>query len=190
MELIDEYFDHAKYKELDAIDVSGYETELDECIDNEKIPQMPVEHVKENSGNIDEANEQSMERKEEHIENGYDEAEMIAIFALCDIQSYKVTLGEYFNLTLDERASLWNITTVDKELGFEAFRKLVTAAGVKWFIPDMYEEFQKHYNKCLELKEMPLMKKYWLDKLKQGANRENLSINTIELKKNLGIKRR
>ena len=51
-----------------------------------------------------------------------DEAEMIAVFALCDIQSYKITLGEYFNLTLDERATLWDITTVDKELGFEAYR--------------------------------------------------------------------
>lgn len=172
LELIDEYFDHAKYKELDAIDVSGYETELDECIDNEKIPQMPVEHVKENSGNIDESNNQSAERKEEHVENGYDEAEMIAVFALCDIQSYKITLGEYFNLTLDERATLWDITTVDKELGFEAYRKLVTAAGVKWSIPDMYEEFQKHYNKCLELKEMPWMKRYWLDSLRNAKNHE------------------
>ena len=171
LELIDEYFDHDKYKELDAINISGYETELDECNNDEKIPQMPVEHVKENLDNIDESNNQKTGMQEKHIENGYDEAETIAIFALCDIQSYKVTLGEYFNLTLDERASLWDITTVDKELGFEAFRKLVIAAGVKWSIPDMYEEFQKHYNKCLELKEMPWMKKYWLDKLKQSANR-------------------
>ena len=166
LELIDEYFDHDKYKELDAINISGYETELDECNNDEKIPQIPVEHVKENLDNIDESNDQSAERKEEHVENGYDEAEMIAVFALCDIQSYKITLGEYFNLTLDERASLWDITTVDKELGFEAFRKLVTAAGVNWSIPDMYEEFQKHFNKCIELKEDPIEKRYILECLK------------------------
>ncbi len=101
-----------------------------------------------------------MERKEKLIENGYDEGETIAIFVLRDIQSYKVTLGEYFNLTLDERAALWAITTVDKKLGFEAYRKLVTAAGVKWSIPDMHEEFQKHYNRCMELKKEPIEKIY------------------------------
>ena len=129
LELIDEYYNHDKYKELDTIDISRYETELDECIDNEKIPQMPVEHVKDNPDNIDESNNQNVEMQEVHVENGYDDAYTIAVFALCDIQSYKVTLGEYFNLTLDERATLWDITTVDKELGFEAYRKLVTAAA-------------------------------------------------------------
>ncbi len=133
---------------------------------------MPVEHVKENLENIDESNNQKTGMQEKHIENGYDEAETIAIFVLCGIQSYKVTLGEYFNLTLDERASLWDITTVDKDLGFEAFRNLVTAAGVNWFIPDMYEEFQKHYNKCLKLREMPWMKRYLLDSLQNAKNHE------------------
>ncbi len=107
-----------------------------------------------------------------HYEYDID-AEMIAIDALIYIQTYDLNIQSYLGLTLDERASLWDITSENKELGFEAYRIFVTSAGVDWSVPKIYEEYQKHYNKCLELREEPWMKEYYLKRLKNDQNNQD-----------------
>ena len=192
VDLIDEFFDYDKYKALDDLPLSYSENELEE-FEADDIPQMedkPVEakqaieqkemvedfkeHIEENVREeidcvepVDTSNKQ-----ESHYEYDID-AEMIAIDALIYIQTFDLNIQSYLGLTLDERASLWDITSEDKELGFEAYRIFVTSAGVDWSVPKIYEEYQKHYNKCLELREEPWMKEYYLKRLKNNQNNQD-----------------
>ena len=192
VDLIDEFFDYDKYKALDNIPLSYNENELDEFTVDD-IPQMeekPVEvkqvieqkemvkdldeHVEENAHEEPDCVEhvEDVDNQESHYEYDID-AEMIAIDALIYIQTYDLNLQSYLGLTLDERASLWDITSENKELGFEAYRIFVTSAGVDWSVPKIYEEYQKHYNKCLELREEPWMKEYYLKRLKNDQNNQD-----------------
>ena len=140
-----------------------------------------TEVVKDSNKYVDEAVSEEIDyseavntskQQESHYEYDID-AEMIAIDALIYIQTYDLNLQSYFGLTLDERASLWDITSENKELGFEAYRIFVTSAGVDWSVPKIYEEYQKHYNKCLELREEPWMKEYYLKRLKNDQNNQD-----------------
>ena len=70
--------------------------------------------------------------------------------------------------TLDMAVELMGKSGKIKDI--EAYRKLVTAAGVKRSIPDMYEELQKHYNRCMVFKEDPIEKIYILERLKFKTN--------------------
>lgn len=191
VDLIDEFFDYDKYKALDDLPLSYNENELEEFV-AEDIPQMKeklvevkqvieqkemVEVFKENiEENVNEEIDcaepvDTSNKQESHYEYDID-AEMIAIDALIYIQTYDLNIQSYLGLTLDERASLWDITSEDKELGFEAYRIFVTSAGVDWSVPKIYEEYQKHYNKCLELREEPWMKEYYLKRLKNNQNNQ------------------
>lgn len=157
------------YKDLDELAISENEWELDAYTEEEAIPPMPCDHPDRTKETY----------SSEEIAEGdrYDkqdiEAEMIAVDAVIGIRECGVEVMDYFDLSVDERASLWDLSKYGESLGFEAYRKFVTSIKPEWSVTRTHEEYRKHMAKCEELKEEPWMRMYYLERLKNASENKD-----------------
>lgn len=137
-------------KDIDSISISEFEKELDNVDTEEKIPELPkpkLEPVIESVSKV------------KVVESDY-EIEIIAIDAVIDIKNMNLSVQEFFLLSVEDKAAIWDVTKYDPLDAFEAYRKVADSAQVSKSVSDLYDEFIRIKNKCLEYKKEPWEREY------------------------------
>ena len=88
------------------------------------------------------------------------EIEIIAIDAVIDIKNMNLSVQDFFLLSVEDKAAIWDVTKYDPLDAFEAYRKVADSAQVSKSVPDLYDEFTRIKNKCLEYKKEPWEREY------------------------------
>ncbi|MCR5543905.1 MAG: relaxase/mobilization nuclease domain-containing protein [Eubacterium sp.] len=109
------------------------------------------------------------------------DVELIIIQVIPQIQSYNISVDDFFRLSVENKAAIWDVTEDNMEDTFEAYRKLASFAGVNNSVADLHYDFMKVYKQCQEYKEEPWMKKYRQDRLngKNPFNEDKKLIKTM-----------
>lgn len=171
--ILDECKYDTRLDELDAVSISEEENELDYYEDEEPIPEIPksqeaaiapvFETIKDGIPDNNDAVVSSRGMEQEDVD--YD-VEIIITHVIPIIQSYNITVNDFFRLSVEEKAAIWDVTEDYMDNTFEAYRKLASFAGYNKSVADMHYEFIKVYRQCQEYKEEPWMKNYRQDRLK------------------------
>lgn len=106
--------------------------------------------------------EPSKETEQEEVDYA---VEIIIIQVIPQIQSYNISLDDFFRLSVENKAAIWDVTEDNMEDTFEAYRKLASFAGVNKSVADLHYDFMKVYKQCQEYKEEPWMREYRKDRL-------------------------
>ena len=113
----------------------------------------------------------------EKIESDY-EIEIIAIDAVIDIKNINLSVQDFFLLSVEDKAAIWDVTKYDPLDAFEAYRKVADSAQVNKSVPDLYDEFIRIKNKCLEYKKEPWEREYRKIVLKGEYNNDKKLVRT------------
>ncbi|MBQ8949866.1 MAG: relaxase/mobilization nuclease domain-containing protein [Eubacterium sp.] len=127
-------------------------------VDQEEATVEEFDDITHNNG----VEEPSKEIVQEEVD--YD-VELIIVQVIPKIQSYNITVNDFFLLSVEDKAAIWDVTEENLDNTFEAYRKLASFAGVNKSVADMHYDFMKVYKQCQEYKEEPWMKKYRQDRL-------------------------
>lgn len=141
-------------------------SEPEEVFDNEIEDQgeeAPVEDFDDITLDNDVVAEQSKEIEQEEVDYA---VEIIIIQVIPQIQSYNIALDDFFRLSVENKAAIWDVTEDDIENTFEAYRKMASFSGINISVSDLHNDFMKVYKQCQEYKEEPWMKEYRQDRLK------------------------
>ena len=93
------------------------------------------------------------------VESDY-EIEIIAIDAVIDIKNMNLSVQDFVLLSVEDKAAIWDVTKYDPLDAFEAYRKVADSAQVSKSVPDLYDEFTRIKNKCMEYKKEPWEREY------------------------------
>ena len=111
------------------------------------------------------------------VESDY-EIEIIAIDAVIDIKNMNLSVQDFFLLSVEDKAAIWDVTKYDPLDAFEAYRKVADSAQVSKSVSDLYDEFIRIKNKCLEYKKEPWEREYRKIILKGEYNNDKRLIRT------------
>ena len=152
-------------KTMESIKPLGL-SEAEEVFDNgieDQGEEAPVEDFDDITLDNDVVAEQSKEIEQEEVDYA---VEIIIIQVIPQIQSYNISLDDFFRLSVENKAAIWDVTEDDIENTFEAYRKMASFSGINISVSDLYNDFMKVYKQCQEYKEEPWMKEYRQDRLK------------------------
>ena len=111
------------------------------------------------------------------VESDY-EIEIIAIDAVIDFKNMNLSVQDFFLLSVEDKAAIWDVTKYDSLDAFEAYRKVADSAQVSKSVSDLYDEFIRIKNKCLEYKKEPWEREYRKIILKGEYNNDKRLIRT------------
>lgn len=140
-------------------------SELDEVFDSGTVNQEEEATVEvfDDCAPDNDVEEPSKEIAKEEVD--YD-VELIIIQVISKIQSYNITVNEFFLLSVEDKAAIWDVTEENLDNTFEAYRKLASFAGVNKSVEDLHYDFMKVYKQCQEYKEEPWSLWYRQERLK------------------------
>ena len=157
--ILDEHKTNKLLEELDGISVSEYENELDTIENEENIPNLPMT-LKEDSAI---KNEQNINIPA----SDYDpEVDYIGTTAMMKMEEYKISLKEFFYLSVDDKAAIWEVSTDKLEKAFEAYRLMAKIAGLQKSSAELYSDFTDICNKNQEYKDEPHLRWYRQERLR------------------------
>lgn len=113
----------------------------------------------------------------ENVESNY-EIEIIAVDIVIGIRDLNLSVQDFFLLSVDDKAAIWDVTKYDPLDAFEAYRKVADSAQVNKSVSDLYDEFIRIKNKCLEYKKEPWEREYRKIILKGEYNNDKKLVRT------------
>ena len=126
--------------DLDKVDISDEEIEQDIFEEEELIPGLPMKKEEDN--------------------------EIDAIEDILGVKEYHITLSEFMNLSIEDKAAIWNAAEYSEAEGIKILKRMSTESGIVKSFSELSKEYKNICAKCLEYESEPWMRWYRQKRLK------------------------